>query len=229
MPSQRIADSLEVLDLAKLYFSKTPTGKISSIRQRAVKHVASRGVFSNTVYAHLVGKATRSTLSGVELDVMIEEWLKKKSERLKTWMISTTGRGDHERIRQFFEVNPATPTAIDIEDASEPARTLTTTYRVLRDTALARRIKADKSYQCQLCNTQIKISASLPYAEAHHVKPLGSPHNGPDIPENILCLCPNCHVMLDYGAIELHAHQLPEIRTEFVAYHNGIICNQRKV
>jgi hypothetical protein len=229
MPSQRIADSLEVLDLTRLYFAETPTKSISSLRQRAVKHVASRGVFSNTVYAHLVGKATRSTLSGVELDTMIKEWLIKKSDKLKMWMVSTTGRGDHERIRHFFEVNPATPTAIDIEEASEPARVLTTTYRVLRDTALARRIKADKDYRCQLCHTQIKISTCLPYAEAHHVKPLGSPHNGPDIPENILCLCPNCHVMLDYGAIELRKDQLPEIRTEFIAYHNEIVCNQRKV
>lgn len=82
MSSQRIADSLEVLDLTKLYFADTPTKSISSLRQQAVKLVASRGVFSNTVYAHLVGKATRSTLSGVELDVMIEAWLKKKSGML---------------------------------------------------------------------------------------------------------------------------------------------------
>ncbi|MFE7359209.1 HNH endonuclease [Streptomyces sp. NPDC057543] len=29
----------------------------------------------------------------------------------------------------------------------------------------------------------------------------GSPHNGPDTSGNVLCLCPNCHMMLDAGAI----------------------------
>jgi predicted restriction endonuclease len=30
---------------------------------------------------------------------------------------------------------------------------------------------------------------------------LGTPHNGPDILENLLCLCPNDHVLFDPGAI----------------------------
>ncbi|MEV5488654.1 HNH endonuclease [Streptomyces bobili] len=28
-----------------------------------------------------------------------------------------------------------------------------------------------------------------------------SPHHGPDVEPNILCLCPNCHVRLDIGAV----------------------------
>ncbi len=30
-------------------------------------------------------------------------------------------------------------------------------------------------------------------------RPLGSPHNGPDAPDNILCLCPNHHALFDHG------------------------------
>ncbi|MFJ7135668.1 HNH endonuclease [Streptomyces fungicidicus] len=30
---------------------------------------------------------------------------------------------------------------------------------------------------------------------------MGKPHHGPDVEPNILCLCPNCHVRLDIGAI----------------------------
>ena len=37
--------------------------------------------------------------------------------------------------------------------------------------------------------------------QAAHIRPLGRPHDGPDIPENILCLCPNDHVRFDYGVI----------------------------
>ena len=42
---------------------------------------------------------------------------------------------------------------------------------------------------------------SGPYAEGAHIRPLARPHNGPDVPENVLCLCPNCHVLFDQGAI----------------------------
>lgn len=35
------------------------------------------------------------------------------------------------------------------------------------------------------------------YAEGAHIKPLGVPHDGPDIIQNILCLCPNHHLMFD--------------------------------
>ena len=40
-----------------------------------------------------------------------------------------------------------------------------------------------------------------PYAEACHILPVGAPHNGPDVPGNVLCLSPNIHVLFDYGAI----------------------------
>ncbi|MEU8788689.1 HNH endonuclease [Streptomyces sp. NPDC048643] len=30
---------------------------------------------------------------------------------------------------------------------------------------------------------------------------LGSPDDEPDVTGDVLCLCPNCHVMLDAGAI----------------------------
>jgi putative restriction endonuclease len=41
------------------------------------------------------------------------------------------------------------------------------------------------------------------YAEGAHIRPLGRPHDGPDIEANVLCLCPDDHVRFDYGAIVL--------------------------
>jgi predicted restriction endonuclease len=58
------------------------------------------------------------------------------------------------------------------------------------------------------------------YAEAHHIKPLGAPHNGPDVRANILCVCPNDHVLLDYGAIKLYGNHLKEVGQEYIDYHN---------
>jgi putative restriction endonuclease len=70
------------------------------------------------------------------------------------------------------------------------------------------------------------------YAEAAHIRPLGRPHNGPDTPDNVLCLCPNHHVLFDYGAFSigddlglvgiegsLRTHKSHRISTEYVEYH----------
>ncbi len=116
-----------------------------------------------------------------------------------------------------------TPIASDIRDHDHPQRVNQETYRILRDTRLARMIKARRRYQCQICGIRFEIGDGKPYAEAHHIKPLGAPHNGPDVIENILCVCPNDHVLLDYGAIKLEKVQLEGIGSEYVDYHNGQI------
>ena len=120
---------------------------------------------------------------------------------------------------------PPLPTPI-AEDTGEPEPTIRSkcvTYRVLRDTSLARQVKADNSYKCQICGTTLHLADGSPYAEAHHIKPLGKPHNGPDVRPNIICVCPNHHVLLDYGAISLTKSDFPEIAEEYIDYHNSVI------
>jgi putative restriction endonuclease len=60
-------------------------------------------------------------------------------------------------------------------------------------------VKAVHDYRCQVCGLRLE-TPSGPYAEAAHIRPLGSPHNGPDTRDNILCLCPNHHVLFDLRA-----------------------------
>lgn len=74
--------------------------------------------------------------------------------------------------------------------------------RIVRDTQIAKGVKAKHSCQCQVCGTAIVTPSGL-YAEAAHIQPLGRPHNGPDIEANILCLCPNHHVMFDNGMFSI--------------------------
>ena len=57
-------------------------------------------------------------------------------------------------------------------------------------------------YRCQICGIRLEGPAG-PYAEAAHIRPLGSPHNGPDTQDNIVCLCPNHHVLFDLGGISI--------------------------
>jgi putative restriction endonuclease len=83
-----------------------------------------------------------------------------------------------------------------------PQRASVTTQRIIRDTALARQVKQSYDHTCQVCGLRI-TTASGPYAEAAHIRPLGTPHNGPDKVENILCLCPNHHTMFDLGVFSI--------------------------
>ena len=81
--------------------------------------------------------------------------------------------------------------------STAPRRT-TTVQRIVRDTEQARRVKALHDHRCQVCGVRLEGAAG-PYAEAAHIRPLGAPHHGPDVPGNILCLCPNHHALFDHG------------------------------
>lgn len=78
-------------------------------------------------------------------------------------------------------------------------RRAATTLRIVRDTAVTRRVKTLHGHSCQVCGIQLRGAAG-PYAEAAHIRPLGAPHHGPDVLENVLCLCPNHHVLFDLGS-----------------------------
>jgi hypothetical protein len=127
-----------------------------------------------------------------------------------------------------------TPRTREASDLNEPQteRIRTTTYRVLRDTELARRVKEMHNYECQTCGHTIVLSDGSRYAESHHIKPLGSPHNGPDIIGNILCLCPNHHAECDLGVsalsqssfLHVDGHDVDE---RFIEYHNRKIHGSR--
>lgn len=120
-----------------------------------------------------------------------------------------------------------TPIASDLDeiDVSASPRVAVETYRILRDTDLARKIKMLHRNTCQLCGMQLMLADGSSYAEAHHIQPLGAPHHGPDISENIVVLCPNHHVQLDYGAFQLQQDELQSahghrIASKFIEYHN---------
>jgi hypothetical protein len=124
-----------------------------------------------------------------------------------------------------------TPLASDIGLPETPGRLLIETYRILRDTELARKIKALHKNLCQVCGETILLQNGETYAEAHHIQPLGKPHNGPDIAENIVVVCPNHHVLLDYYATALDGNCLRSVQghiigKEYVAYHNAQLLGE---
>lgn len=124
---------------------------------------------------------------------------------------------------------------------SVPRRQEVEVSRIVRDSARARRIKALYSHRCQMCGTRLECPAG-PYSEAAHIRPLGVPHHGPDTEDNILCLCPNHHVLFDNGAISiaddlslngddgnvLTVYRNHHINRHHVAYHREHLAVPRK-
>lgn len=97
--------------------------------------------------------------------------------------------------------------------------------RIIRDTKIIKELKALYDNTCQICSCKIKIDKNKYYSEGHHIKPLGSPHNGPDVKENIIILCPNCHVKFDNGVIDISKLKINEnkyhkIDEQYITYYN---------
>ena len=118
-------------------------------------------------------------------------------------------------------------------ELSTPDRVATTTYKIVRDTAMVRRVKRLHGHECQICRHTIHLPNGSRYSEGHHIKPLGSSHNGPDIIGNILCVCPNHHAELDYGVLRIDLSTLRMCKTHpidgrFVDYHNKDIYKAKK-
>lgn len=73
--------------------------------------------------------------------------------------------------------------------------------RLIRSVATSRRVKKLYNGECQLCGGRLLGPDGEAYSQGAHIRPLGRPHYGPDVEQNILCVCPNCHVRLDVGAV----------------------------
>lgn len=84
--------------------------------------------------------------------------------------------------------------------ANVPQRAKSVVQRLVRNSAVTQWVKELHGYTCQFCGTVLETGAGR-YAEGAHVRALGAPHNGPDIVSNVLCLCPNDHVLFDKGAL----------------------------
>ena len=81
-------------------------------------------------------------------------------------------------------------------DYRRAERAASTVNRLKRNVKLSEQIKKMYEYKCQICNTYLKTPFGG-IAIGAHIKGLGKPHNGPDIIENMICLCPNHHEQFD--------------------------------
>lgn len=84
------------------------------------------------------------------------------------------------------------------------SRALRSTYELIRDTQPMREIKALYGHRCQVCEWSLPLGDTSAYVEAHHLRPLGRPHDGPDIKQNLIALCPNHHACFDHAMMAVN-------------------------
>lgn len=75
--------------------------------------------------------------------------------------------------------------------------------RLVRDTKISNEIKELYKFRCQVCDLAIQTKTGF-YAEGAHIRPVGKPHDGEDSAANLICLCPNHHVMFDKGMFTIN-------------------------
>lgn len=66
-----------------------------------------------------------------------------------------------------------------------------------RDNKTVAQLKILRDYTCQICGTKILKADGTYYIEAAHITPKAQ--KGPELPNNILILCPNHHKEFDFG------------------------------
>lgn len=115
-----------------------------------------------------------------------------------TPIIKKTKREDI--IKELKALKPTDPKEIIIHSK---------TY--MRDNKTIAQLKELRGYCCQMCQTRIPKADGTFYIEAAHIT--SKAEKGPEMPENILVLCPNHHKEFDYGNL-----QILERNTEYVRF-----------
>lgn len=153
----------------------------------------------------------------------------------------------HGGSSSSFDSNSRPPIIEDTQeqaaDLESPTRVRTEVSRIIRNTAFVKQPKKEHDYRCQVCGDVRRGPNGMPYAEGHHLHPLGD--GGIDDEANILVLCPNHHSDFDYGLVRINPdtyaidHQYEndpeydslrtilghELGTEYLVYNNNIASN----
>lgn len=86
-----------------------------------------------------------------------------------------------------------------IADTLPPAKQKVYVSQIVRNKAFADYVKQRANYICEICGRKPFIKkGGQPYAEADHVDPLYV--SGVDHPDNMRCLCAQCHRVVTYGS-----------------------------
>jgi predicted restriction endonuclease len=157
-----------------------------------------------------IAKHTKRSLSSTwenTVRARIQEHSSDAQSYLRRGDYFQSAKGLGHGVWRLREISSATLIAPDVAEPVAPETKNVVVARVVRDTKVTRKLKQLYRNACQICGRSIYLPSQL-YSEAHHMKPLGKPHRGPDVSGNIVIVCPDHHVELDYGAIGIEPRTL---------------------
>lgn len=164
-------------------------------------------------------------------------------ERVKSAVRLWAHSGADESIR---DISKESDSEIG-EDEYEKRTGRVTRTAVKRDSKKAGKFRRANNMSCQICGSSIRLPDGRRFVEVHHIRPLGTPHNGADRMSNMICLCPNHHVEMDLGAFYIdsksrtvvhfdrrssaHGKEVDSVRKEWpdaqsLKYHKTVICDE---
>lgn len=127
---------------------------------------------------------------------------------------------------------------------TETERREVSVNRVQRNQQLVDQMKKLYDHTCQVCGQKRLLSPDEGFSHVHHLMPLGKPHDGPDVPENLVVVCPNHHEDFEHGMLTVDPQSLEiqhsyendvdgrtletredhEPGAQYLAYHNEVIA-----
>lgn len=165
------------------------------------------------------GERPYAPASGYRYDGLykvVRHWAERGRDGFRIWRFHLVKLTDDEafpwtpsgRARVDGDVSWVDALVSDSYDSAVPTGSLVPTrafgivQRIVRSTAVATFVKEQNENTCQICGSILDLPVGS-YSEGAHIRPVGSPHLGPDTVDNVLCLCPNDHVLFDKGGLYL--------------------------
>lgn len=121
-----------------------------------------------------------------------------------------------------------------------------TAERIERDSAVIQSLKELYDDTCQVCGDRRLQDRGEGFSHAHHLMPLGKPHDGPDVPKNVIIVCPNHHEDFEHGMLTIDPQTLEidheyeegisgetidtkgdhDVGAQYLAYHNQVVAGE---
>lgn len=132
-------------------------------------------------------KAIYAFITGKEYEGISES----QDEQEQDELIAIESEKTREQIiRDLKGVVPKSPEIVEIRGKQ---------YK--RDNKTVAQLKILRNYECQICRQFILKKNGERYIEAAHITP--KRHEGPELPHNLLILCPNHHKEFDLGNLRI--------------------------
>ena len=141
-------------------------------------------------YGELSNIAGDNILNIDYLKILKDENISSSEQKINQATLLSDPEMALERIREIVSNEPPNKREVLLK-------------QTVRNRKIALFVKLRASYICEVCGTKPFIQKNgQPYAEADHIVPLGGDTKGLDSPDNMRCLCAQCHAILTHGSDE---------------------------